>query len=77
MYEYPQFDVNDEIHKQIKNAFTIVQRINATIEDRVTALTQQRREIETKLINESKDFVTELNEVKAEIEKFKEATSVK
>ena len=77
MYEYPQFEVGDDIYKTIKSAYSSVKRINDQIEERVASLQVQRRDIETKLMTESKDFTTELNDLKATIEGYKEKTNAK
>lgn len=56
MYQYPQFEVLEEIQKQVKTAFSNVGRINGMIEERTSMLQNQRKDIERKLIDENKDF---------------------
>jgi len=77
MYDYPQFEVNDEIQKQVKSAYGQVCRIASSIEDRSAALSNQRREIEQRLMSESKDFSAELNELKQQIDAFKDKVNQK
>ena len=75
MYQYPQFEVLEEIQKQVKTAFSNVGRINGMIEERTTMLQNQRKDIERKLIDENKDFQAELNEIKGQIDDFKETNN--
>ena len=77
MYEYPQFEVGDDIYKTIKTAYSSVRRIAIQIEERSANLQIQRKEIEYKLYNESKDFANELNDLKVTIEGFREKTNYK
>jgi hypothetical protein len=61
----------------VKNAYNQVQRIAVQIEDRSGALATQRREIEARLNLESKEYSADLNDVKTNIEGFREKFSAK
>jgi peptidoglycan hydrolase CwlO-like protein len=77
MYQYPQFDVNEEIHKQVKHAFNQVQRIPDQIEERINGLNSQRKDIDQRLMTQIKEFHNELQEIKSQIEDFKTKISPK
>ena len=77
MYQYPQFEVNDEIYKQVKSAFQSVNRIAGALEERQNNLQGMRKTIENDLLQDSREFHTEMNELKASIESFKEKSSQK
>ena len=59
----------------MKTAFISVGRISTLIEERSSQLSNQRRDIEQKLIQESKEFQSELNEIKGQIEDFRETNN--
>lgn len=77
MYQYPQYEVNDEIYKQVKSAYHSVKRIADLIEDRTSHTANQRKTIEQDLLQDSREFVNEMNDLKATIESFKEKSSQK
>lgn len=77
MYQYPQFEVNDDIYKQVRLAYGAVQRIADQLDERANGLSTQRRDIETRLLNESKEYSQELNEVKQNIDGFREKFAAK
>lgn len=77
MYQFPQFEVNEEIQKIVKTAFNSVQRIAGHIEERSTNLLENRGAITTRTQNESKDFENELKDLSASIAEFKNKISTK
>lgn len=77
MYQFPQFEVNDEIQKIVKTAFNSVQRIAGHIEERSSNLLENRSAITARTMQESKDFEQELKQIAADIAEFKGKNSTK
>jgi hypothetical protein len=77
LMKHPYIEIADEYTKQIQMAFQQTNKIQSSIETQEGNLKQQRDEIERKLTLETKAFAEELNDIKGQVDKFKENTNKK
>jgi hypothetical protein len=72
LYEYPIHDVNDDIMKNVQQAYGAVNRIQWHIEKRQEELDKERKKIEGNLLESIKKFKDELDQIKLRIDAFKD-----
>jgi len=72
LHRMPHIEIADENIKQIQLAYQQTNRIMSAIESQEVSLKSQRDDIERRLQIETKAFQEELNDVKQQVEKFKE-----
>lgn len=75
LYENYQYTVIDDMYKFIEIAYRQTNKVNQAIETQSEQLEKQRKEIEGKLITDTKTFKEELNAVKTEVESFKQKST--
>jgi uncharacterized protein YukE len=72
LQRHPYIDMPDEMIKQVQNAYIQTNKIQSSIDNQESNLKSQRDEIERRLQIETKAFSEELNDIKSQVDKFKD-----
>ena len=77
MYDNPVYEVQDDDVRHISNAFGWAKRIDGYLDQHENRLKSERTDLENRLMKQKNEFMTTLEDITKEVEKFKEINNIK
>ena len=77
MYDNPVYQVQDDDVRHISNAFGWAKRIDGYLDQHENRLKSERTDLENRLMKQKTEFMTTLEDITKEVEKFKDINNIK